>query len=162
MEKRVKPTFMMVGNGNKDKNRKGTHSMDYTKELLNMTSAEGFMFGLLMDNRKVLDEEKPLIKSNQTYIDNHDLTGTQKRYLSKAYKKLREKDIIVRTRRQHYIINPRMVITKDNWKEDERLYIEAVEKIVQKNKKPDSKSEPIANEYIRMDFSKIKQTKDVT
>ena len=124
-----KPAFIMVGNGNKDKNGRGTHSMDYTKELLNMTAPERFMFGLLMDNRRSFDKDKPHIKSNQTYIVNYNLTGTEKRYLNIAYKKLREKNIIVRTRRQHYIINPRMVIPHDTWKEEEFLYIEAVEKI---------------------------------
>jgi hypothetical protein len=126
---RKKPAFMMVGNGNTDKNAKGTRSMDYTKELLNMDSAERFMFQKLMDNRQVFDKGKPFIKSNQTYIDNYNLTSTEKKYLVMAYQKLREKDIIVRTRRQHYIINPRMVISNDNWEEEERLYVEAVKKI---------------------------------
>ena len=69
------------------------------------------------------------IKSNHTYIINYGLTGTQKKYLSIAYKKLRKKDIIVRTRREHYIINPRMVISNDYWEADEFLYTEAVEKL---------------------------------
>ncbi len=124
-----KPAFIMVGNGNKDKNGRGTHSMDYTKELLNMTAPERFMFGLLMDNRMTFDKDKPHIKSNHIYIDNHNLSATEKRYLSIAYKKLREKNIIVRIRRQHYIINPRMVIPHDTWKEEEFLYIEAVKKL---------------------------------
>ena len=128
-----KPAFIMVGNGNKDKNGRGTHSMDYTKELLNMSAPERFMFGLLMDNRITNDKDKPHIKSNHIYIDNHNLSATEKKYLSIAYKKLREKDIIVRTRRQHYIINPRMVISNDYWKADEFFYTEAVEKLTKKS-----------------------------
>ena len=127
-----KPAFIMVGNGNKDKNARGTYSMDYTKELLNMSAPERFMFGLLMDNRIASDKNKPHIKSNFTYIDNHNLTGTEKKYLNIAYKKLREKNIIVRTRRQNYIINPRMVISNDYWETDEFLYTEAVEKLTKK------------------------------
>jgi len=130
-----KPAFIMVGSGNKDKENKGTYSMDYTKELLNMTKPEGFMFGLLMENRTVPDARLPYIKINETYIDNSKLTQTEKKYVAKAYKILREKDLIVRIRREHYIINPRLVISNDEWQKDERLYIEAVEKIEQKNEK---------------------------
>ncbi len=124
-----KPAFMMVGNGNKDKANKGTRSMDYTKELLNMTKPEGFMFGMLMDNRKITGEHT---RSNETHIHNNALNGTQRGYITKAYPMLRGKDLIVRTRREHYIINPRLVISNNNWKEDERLYIEAVEKLKSK------------------------------
>ena len=131
-----KPAFIMVGNGNKDKNGRGTHSMDYTKELLNMTAPERFMFGLLMENRIARDKDKPHIKSNHTYIDNYNLTKTEKRYLSMAYKILRNKDIIVRTRRQYYIINPRMVISNDYWEADEFLYTVAVEKLTKNKVKP--------------------------
>ena len=128
-----KPAFIMVGSGNKDKENKGTNSINYTKELLNMTKPEGFMFGLLMENRTVPDARLPYLKINETYIDNSKLTQTEKKYVAKAYKILREKDLIVRTRRQHYIINPRFVISNDDWKEDERLYTEAVEKLTKKS-----------------------------
>ncbi len=132
----TKPAFMMVGNGNADKEKKGTHSMDYTKELLNMTQPEGFMFLLLMKNRIGNDIRNSHIKSNRTYINNSELTRTQKKYISIAYKTLRKKDIIVRTSRMHYIINPRLVISNDNWEEDERLYKETVEKL--KNKEEET------------------------
>ena len=128
-----KPAFMMVGTGNKDKNNKGTNSMDYTKELLDMTKPEGFMFGLLMENR-ISPENKPeYIKTNQTYIDNKTLTATEIKYVGKAYRLLRNKDLIVRTHREHYIINPRLVISNDDWKKDEKLYIEAVNKLKDKD-----------------------------
>ena len=129
----VKPAFIMVGTGNKDKSNKGTHSMDYTKELLNMTKPEGVMFGLLMENRTNPENRPEYIKTNQTYIDNSTLTATEKKYIAKAYSTLRKKDLIVRTQREHYIINPRLVISNDDWKKDEKLYIEAVNKLKDKD-----------------------------
>ncbi len=139
-----RPAFIFVGIGNEDKQKKGTKSMDYTRELLNMTSPEGFMFQLLMDGRinpteedlgadynlacqKIKPGKHTFLRSNHTHIKNSLLSRTQKKYIADAYKILRSKDLVVRTKREYYIINPRLVISGEFWNIDEKFYIEAVE-----------------------------------
>ncbi len=67
-------------------------------------------------------------KSNITHIDNSTLTETEKKYIKIAYKTLREKDLVVRYKRGSYIINPRLVVSQDNWEREELLYKEACSK----------------------------------
>ena len=98
--------------------------MDYTEELLNMTKPEGFMFKLLMKNRKNVDDFG-YKKSNITHIDNSTLTESEKQYIKIAYKLLRGKDLVVRYKRGHYIINPRLVVSQDSWEKEEIMYREA-------------------------------------
>ena len=123
---KMKPSFIMVGSGNKNKESRA-HSMDYTEELLNMTKPEGFMFKLLMKNRNNVDEFG-YKKSNITHIDSSTLNVTEKQYIKIAYKTLREKDLVVRYKRGSYIINPRLVVSQDNWEREELLYKEACSK----------------------------------
>ncbi len=123
----VRPSFLMVGNGILNKNNKA-YSMNYTEELLNMTKPEGFMFKKLMENRKKVDETG-IKRSNLTYIDNSELTKTEKQYIKIAYKTLREKDLIIRYKRGHYIINTRLVISQDSWEKEEIMYKDEVTKL---------------------------------
>lgn len=141
------PSFMMVGNGNRDTQEKGTFSMDYTKELLNMKAPERFMFRLLMENRRPYDSNIPYIKSNLSYIHNYKFSKTEKKYLILGYKELRRKDIVVRIRRQVYIINPRLVIPQ-NWEIDEYEYKKAVENIENKATKEKVETEK-SREYMK-------------
>ena len=104
--------FDMVGNGNKN-------SFNYSRELLNMSRPEAFMFQLLLDNRNVPDFTKEHKKSNHCDLRDIELTSTQKQYIVKAYKILREKDLVVRTKSQRYLINPRLVISHPDFFEDE-------------------------------------------
>jgi hypothetical protein len=117
-----KPSFMMVGNGNYETKNNG-QSMDYTKELLNMSKPEAAMFLLLMENRLTPDIRKPRSRSNYTFIDNKALDGKARRQIVAAYKILRAKDLVVRVQRGRYLINPRLVISSDDWQEEELAYI---------------------------------------
>ena len=125
---RSKPSFMMVGTGNKETKNDG-QSMDYTEELLNMTKPEAAMFSLLMKNRDTPDFTKPRSRSNFTYIDNKNLDEKEKRQIVKAYKLLRDKDLIVRVKRGQYLINPRLVISGENWRKEEEVYKKLVKEI---------------------------------
>jgi len=101
-----KPSFIMVASGIGD-------TLDYTKELLHMTSQEAFVFELLMDNRIIPDYTKPYIKSNHSHIDNSLLSKSEKKKVYEGYKRLHAKDLIVRLSRGKYLINPKLVITND-------------------------------------------------
>jgi len=114
-----KPSYIMVGSGYIT--HKGTQSMDYTKELLAMTPQEGFVFNLLIDNRDVPNEAKPYIKSNYSYIDNSKLTKSEKKKVYEGYKRLKSKDLVIRIKRGHYLINPKLVISNDSFWEKEML-----------------------------------------
>ena len=67
-------------------------------------------------------------KSNITHIDSSTLDVTEKQYIKIAYKTLREKDLVVRYKRGCYIINPRLVVSQDNWEREELMYKEACSK----------------------------------
>jgi len=104
--------FDMVGNGNKG-------SLNYSKELLNMSRPEAFMFELLLDSRIAPDFTKEFKKSNHCDLRDADLTSSQKQYIVKAYKLLRDKDLVIRTKPKRYLINPRLVISHPDFFEDE-------------------------------------------
>ena len=110
-----KPSFIMVASGY------GDTIMDYTKELLAMTPQEAFMFNLLMDNRKTPDISKPYIRSNYSTILGSTLTDAEKKKIYVGYKRLASKNLITRVKREHYLINPQLVITNDSLYEKELI-----------------------------------------
>ncbi len=125
-----KPSFIMCGSGNGIEN-KGTYSMDYTEMLLGLSKPAGFMFGLLMKNRLAEEDnygvQSKYKKRNLTFIVSKHMTSPEKKSLTKGYKELLAKDMVVRVKRGWYIINPRLVISGDNWTNEEREYTDAVE-----------------------------------
>jgi len=119
-----KPSYIMVASGY------GVKNMDYTKELLAMTPQEAFVFNILMDNRDTPDPMKPYIRSNYSHIDNSILTKSEKKKVYEGYKRLRNKNLVVRLARGKYLINPRLIITHDSLYTTElAAYIEAVNKL---------------------------------
>jgi len=125
-----KPSFMLVGNGI-GSTSKGTHSMDYTETLLGLSKAGRDMFGNLFKNR--LDEEDasgfpvPFKKRNICYLDRKGMTEREVKNLTKGYKELADKDVVVRIKRGWYVINPRLIISGDHWEEEEVLFTNAKE-----------------------------------
>ena len=120
-----KPRFLMVGSGNIE-TKKGQQSMNYTNELLDMSKPAGYLFRKAMDNRLIPNINEPYILSNISIFSSKDLTNTEKRYIKLGYKELRAKNILVREKRGLYIINPRMVVSSNDWQQDEIRYKEAV------------------------------------
>jgi len=109
--KRVKkPSFLMVASGM----GKGDNVKNYTNELLNMSTAEGFAFQLIMDNRDVPDELKPYVRSNYSYVHATEMSKKDKNKMYEGYKGLLKKDLVIRVKPHYYLINPELVICNDD------------------------------------------------
>ena len=53
-------------------------------------------------------------RPNIIYFDSSNLTQTEKNKLSRGYKELREKDILRRIKRNHYMLNPEIFHVSEN------------------------------------------------
>jgi len=113
-----KPAFDMHGNGRGSKD-KGTDSMDYTKMLLSLSKPAAFLYERIYEGRMAeIDTngvQHPYKKSNTSVVDSTMFTAMQKKYVTKGYKELLDKDMVVRIKRGMYLINPRLVISGDQW-----------------------------------------------
>ena len=87
--------------------RTGDTPMNKEKSLLQvigkMTTAERWFFLYL--------EARMNPTNNVAIINNKELTKTQLKYKGIAYKTLAQKDLVRRLRREHYMINPGMIIS---------------------------------------------------
>ena len=92
------PNYYKVGNGTYS-SRYNMSSIDLMNEILEMTVPEAWLLRLLKDN---------LIGYDSTEVSLVDvaLTDSDKQKLKIAYKRLRDKDLVRRIKRQHYMINP--------------------------------------------------------
>ena len=100
-----KKPFYMVGNGTT--NTVGT-SMNLIQEMTKMTKPELFMFGLIENQLSYISE----YSIGEVKINTSTLTSTEKQYIKIAYPLLRDKSIIVRTRREHYLVNPSLIMPR--------------------------------------------------
>ena len=124
--KETKPAFMTVGNGFGSK-RRGSNSMNYTKMLLGLGKPAGFLFDLIMDGRLPYVNSITGITStvqfhNVAVVNSKEFSSTEKQYVTKGYKELLEKGMVVRQARGRYVINPRLVISGNEWADEEKLY----------------------------------------
>ncbi len=91
--------------------RGGKYMKDRKDSLLHiigkMNAAERWFF-LYVDN--LLEFE-----TNEAVVRNSDLTNTQLGYKTKAYKSLHKRGLIKRIKREHYMINPDMVIPLETY-----------------------------------------------
>jgi len=101
MKEDYKPSFRLAGDGKK--NRQG-YSMNLVEETCNFTSQEQWLF---------IKIEKELDDKNVSIVRSKPLTKVEKEKLSIGYKRLRSKDLVRRIRREHYMVNPRLIIPKD-------------------------------------------------
>ena len=97
--------FYKVGNGNT--NQQGT-SMNLIQEMAKMSKPELFLISMVEDKLSYYSE----FSTGEVCIDTSDLTSTQKQYITNGYKKLYNKNILRRTRRSHYIINPLLILPR--------------------------------------------------
>lgn len=123
----VKPYFNMVGNGKKNNLLgKGIMAMDLILEMTKLTDQEQF---LIREMRLNLIHKEGISDSGQAFnyptnvakITGKNYTDSEKQRIKTGFKRLKEKDIVKRVKREHYIFNPQFIIPF-NYSEAEELW----------------------------------------
>ena len=110
------PAFYMVGNGLlNSKLPKGTPVMDFMKEAMSMTPQEQWLVLQLKENLqpeeyRTADNKIKLRTTCKVGFKSGDLSKADKRKLLAGYKRLREKDIVRRIKKEYYMFNPVFLI----------------------------------------------------
>jgi len=101
---KIKQPFTPFSSGKYNKTT-GVQGMDAESILLSLTPHEQFVMKILKDNRvNIL-----ISKTNNVKLNQKDMNK-----FSKGYKKLREKDVIRRVKRQMYMYNPRFISVENH------------------------------------------------
>ena len=99
-----RPNFMMIGNGTM--NKYNTQSIDLLQELADATKAGRYLLLAIKNGIIYKNDYDPIVKVIGT-------NATTKDYIKKGYKELRERNIVRRIKRSHYMINPNALIPLD-------------------------------------------------
>jgi len=113
-----KPSFYMVGNGNRNKSMNKEQNdivKSFWKEAMNMSPQEQWFMLKIEEHLEPelyvdADQRQKVKTTCKVFIPSSELTNAEKQKLKIAYKRLREKDLIRRIKRQHYMVNPMMLV----------------------------------------------------
>ena len=108
----------MVGNGTMNKNR--VYSVDLLRELANSTKAEQYLLLAIKDGINYENGYAPIVK----VIGD---TSTAKQYIKNGYKSLYERNLVVRVKKSHYMINPNALVPLD-YEEAMEIWEQAINK----------------------------------
>lgn len=124
VSKEEKPNFYMIGSG------MGKTSIDAIDIFSNLTPQEWFVILTLKNvsgfihHTKVPGSDKYITKSSCIVsTKNVKFTPTQKNQFSTGFKRLRDKGVVKRLKRQEYMINPDILIPSD-YDEEKKLWEE--------------------------------------
>ena len=107
-----KPPFIMVGDGTSNRNG---DTMDFITILAELPADERFMMKLVYQRS---DSGRRIAR-----IDYSSISAADKRKISTAYKKLRSKDYIRRWSRGVFMINPRLILPREDFNSVEKEYL---------------------------------------
>ena len=96
-----RPNFLMIGNGTM--NKQGIGSIDFLEELVDSTKAEQFLLLAIKNGMNYDNGYKPVVK----------VIGASKyeqNMIAEGYKSLYARNLVRRTKKAHYIINPNAFI----------------------------------------------------
>jgi len=110
-----KPRYYKIGNGRRNTFMgKGHIPLDAIKIMSEMTPQELWLINLLKDNIKLKEEKTSSGLKFRTscisVIKSSKLSSSEKQKLKTGYKRLNQKNIVKRIKREHYIINPDFII----------------------------------------------------
>lgn len=108
----------MIGNGTMNKHH--IYGIDLLRELANSTKAEQFILLAIKDGINFDNDYSPIVK----VVGN---TSTEKQYLKNGYASLLARNLVVRVKKSHYMINPNALIPLD-YEEALKIWEEAVRK----------------------------------
>ena len=113
-----KPNCYMVGNG--IMNKYNIQAIDMIRELANSTKAEQFLLLAIKDGICYGNDYSPIVKVIPE-------TETQRQYIKLGYKSLLARELVIRVKKSHYMINPNALIPID-YEGALRIWEEAVNK----------------------------------
>ena len=105
------PPFFMAGNGN---TRFKITSIDLISELCTFNTSEQFAFTKLIEK---LEPWKDSRKKHNVCVVIVKTLGKDEQKFGKGIRSLTDKGLVKRIKREHYLINPNMIITQ-NYQED--------------------------------------------
>ena len=114
----TKPNYFMIGNGTMNKHR--IYGIDLLRELANSTKAEQFLLLAIKDGICYGNDYSPIVKVIPE-------TETQRQYIKLGYKSLLARELVIRIKKSHYMINPNALIPLD-YEGSLRIWEEAVNK----------------------------------
>lgn len=104
-KKRTIPNFYMIGNGTMNKHK--IKSIDLLNEVMTLSKAGQFVIRTIKD---AIQWDNP---DGEVYISMSDLTPTNVTVFKKGFKELVKRNLVCRTKRSHYMINPNALIPLD-------------------------------------------------
>lgn len=107
-KKYTSPPFSMVGNGNK--NRFGT-SLNLIELLCEFSKAEQFAFWKVIETLKCIGDSRK--KHNVCPVFMKDLSSADKQKFKSGITDLINKGIVKRSKKEHYMVNPNLIISKE-------------------------------------------------
>ena len=114
----TKPNYFMIGNGTMNKHK--IYGIDLLRELANSTKAEQFLLLAIKDGICYGNDYSPIVKVIPE-------TETQRKYIQLGYKSLLARELVIRIKKSHYMINPNALIPID-YEGSLRIWEEAVNK----------------------------------
>lgn len=102
------PPFIMVGNGNA--NRHGT-SLSMFNVLCDFSKPEQFAFKLLIEKLDCVSDSRK--GHNVCVVRLQDLSVPNRQKFKAGIAGLFKKEIVKRTKKEHYIVNPNLIISKE-------------------------------------------------
>ena len=114
----TKPNYFMIGNGTMNKHK--IYGIDLLKELANSTKAEQFLLLAIKDGICYGNDYSPIVKVVGE-------TKYQQNMITEGYKSLSARELVIRIKKSHYMINPNALIPID-YEGSLRIWEEAVNK----------------------------------
>ena len=114
----TKPNYFMIGNGTMNKHK--IYGIDLLKELANSTKADQFLLLAIKDGICYGNDYSPIVKVVGE-------TKYQQNMITEGYKSLSARELVIRVKKAHYMINPNALIPID-YEGSLRIWEEAVNK----------------------------------
>ena len=102
------PPYCMVGNGNT--NRYGT-SLHLIEVLCAFSKAEQFAFLKVIETLECLGDSRK--KHNVCHVAMHELSSAEQQKFKSGIASLIRKGIVKRSRREYYMVNPHLILSKE-------------------------------------------------
>lgn len=102
------PPYCMVGNGNT--NRHGT-SLHLIEVLCAFSKAEQFAFLKVIETLECLGDSRK--KHNVCHVAMHELSSAEQQKFKSGIASLIRKGIVKRSRREYYMVNPHLILSKE-------------------------------------------------
>ena len=106
VEKRYKSKFIPYWRVNQGNSYRSSNRMSTMDMIRNLTDSEYWLFKLIAEGMD--------LSTNIATIRGKELSKTEKRRLLRGYKGCRTKDLVRRVKREYYMINPAVFLTKSD------------------------------------------------